>query len=221
LLAQLRPDQFRLFLCPEYPTFFLNMEQAGSQIKSAESRGPGLRGFWSLIVTQFEGAFNDNALKTLVQFIGLSMALPKAQHDALVPLATALFSLPFIVFSMGGGYLADRFSKRTITIWVKTLEIAIMTFATVGFFLGNLPMGLASIFLMGIHSAIFGPSKYGLLPELLPTEKLSWGNGILELGTFVAIVTGMSAGAVLCSAFKGQQAWSGVVLIILALVGFL
>src|SRR6185369_16552079 len=132
LLAQLRPDQFRLFLCPEYPTFFLNMEQAGSQIKSAESRGPGLRGFWSLIVTQFEGAFNDNALKTLVTFIGLNMALAPWLHNALVPLTAGLFSLPFIVFSMTGGFFADRFSKRKVTIAVKVLEIVIMTFATLG-----------------------------------------------------------------------------------------
>src|SRR5262245_50927658 len=109
------------------------MEQPNSVTDPAESRPSGLRGFWSLIVTQFEGAFNDNALKTLVTFIGLNMALPKAQHDMLLPLTTVLFSLPFILFSMAGGFLADRFSKRTITIAVKTLEIVIMTFATIGF----------------------------------------------------------------------------------------
>src|SRR5271170_3264884 len=90
-------------------------------------------GFWSLIVTQFEGAFNDNALKTLVTFIGLNMALPENQHKALVPVATALFSLPFILFSMTGGFFADRFSKRTVTIAVKTLEIGIMALATASF----------------------------------------------------------------------------------------
>src|SRR6266478_3101589 len=103
-----------------------------------KTKPEGLRGFWSLIVTQFEGAFNDNALKTLVTFIGLNMALPQRQHQALVPLATALFSLPFILFSMAGGFLADRFSKRTVTVGVKLLEILIMAFATAGFFLQNL-----------------------------------------------------------------------------------
>src|SRR3974390_3029512 len=79
-------------------------------------------------------------------------------------------------------------------------------------------MGLAAIFLMGLHSAVFGPSKYGLLPELLPVRRLSWGNGILELGTFLAIITGMGAGAVLYKSFKGEQVWSGTVMIGLALV---
>ena len=71
---------------------------------------------------------------------------------------------------------------------------------------------------MGVHSAIFGPSKYGLLPELLPERKLSWGNGVLELGTFVSIIGGTVAGAWLCKAFAGRQAGPGVVLI--ALAGF-
>src|ERR1017187_6256874 len=119
---------------------------------NAESRShPSLRGFWSLIVTQFEGAFSDNALKTLVTFIGLNMALSERQHKLLLPLTTVLFSLPFILFSMAGGFLADRLSKRTVTVAVKLLEILIMSFATAGFFLKNLPMGLAAIFLMGVH----------------------------------------------------------------------
>ena len=178
------------------------------------------RGFWSLIVTQFEGAFNDNALKTLVTFIGLNMALPEFWHRTLVPVTTALFSMPFILFSMTGGFFADRFSKRTVTIGVKLLEIVIMIFATIGFLSRNLPMGLAAIFLMGLHSAIFGPSKYGSLPELLPEKRLSWGNGILELGTFMAIISGGAVGALLYSQFKGREAWSGAALIVFALVGF-
>jgi acyl-[acyl-carrier-protein]-phospholipid O-acyltransferase / long-chain-fatty-acid--[acyl-carrier-protein] ligase len=180
---------------------------------------PTARGFWSLIVTQFEGAFNDNALKTLVTFFGLNLALSDRMRNGLVPLTAALFSLPFILFSMWGGFLADRFSKRTITIAVKVLEIGIMSFATVGLLMKNLPMGLAAIFLMGVHSAVFGPSKYGLLPELLPEKRLSWGNGVLELGTFLAIISGISAGALLYSATRGREVWSGIALIFLAVVG--
>jgi len=195
------------------------MDPAESRAESAEPRRPLLRGFWSLIATQFEGAFNDNALKMVVTFVGLNMALSQGLHDALVPLTAGLFSLPFLLFSMAGGFLADRFSKRTVTIGVKVLEILIMAFATLGLLLRNLPMGLAAIFLMGLHSAIFGPSKYGSLPELLPERRLSWGNGILELGTFLAIITGMAAGAVLYKTFEGRQAWSGVVMIGLALAG--
>ncbi len=195
------------------------MRQPELPVGSNESDQPLLRGFWSLIATQFEGAFNDNALKMVVTFVGLNMALSQGLHDALVPLTAGLFSLPFILFSMTGGFLADRFSKRTVTIGVKLLEILIMAFATLGLLLRSLPLGLAAIFLMGLHSAIFGPSKYGLLPELLPERRLSWGNGILELGTFLAIITGMAAGAVLYKSFEGRQAWSGGVLIGLAVIG--
>jgi acyl-[acyl-carrier-protein]-phospholipid O-acyltransferase/long-chain-fatty-acid--[acyl-carrier-protein] ligase len=185
-----------------------------------EPAEPRAKGFWSLIVTQFEGAFNDNALQGLVTFIGLDMAISIGLKHALVPLATALLSVPFILFSMTGGYLADRFSKRTVTIGVKLLEIGIMTFATVGIWQRNLWMGLAAIFLMGVHSAIFGPSKYGLLPELLPERRLSWGNGILELGTFLAIILGTAAAGQLFDWFRGRETWAGCVLVGLALAGF-
>src|SRR5437588_12641503 len=177
------------------------------------------RGFWSLIVTQFEGAFNDNALKTIVLFAGLNMRLSPRLHDSVWPLTAGLFSLPFILFSMVGGYFADKYSKRTVTVAVKCLEIGIMVFATLGFLLVNLWMGLAAIFLMGVHSAIFGPSKYGLLPELLPDRRLSWGNGILEFGTFAAIILGTAFGATLSDRFRGRQGWSGAILIGLAICG--
>ena len=178
-----------------------------------------MRGFWSLIITQFEGAFNDNALRTLVLYIGLNMTLSPRLHGALASLTAALFALPFIVFSMAGGFLADRFSKRTVTVWVKMWEVLIMTFATLGLALRSLPLGLAAIFCMGVHSAIFGPSKYGMLPELLLEKRLSWGNGILELGTWLAIILGIMAGAKLFEDFKGRQVWSGTILVALALAG--
>jgi len=179
------------------------------------------RGFWSLIVTQFQGAFSDNALKQLVIFLVIGLGLPAEKRDQLVPLIGALFATPFILFSMTGGFLADRFSKRTITVGVKIFEICVMTFALAGLALNNLPMELSGIFLMGVHSAIFGPSKYGLLPELLPENRLSWGNGIIELGTFLAIILGTMAGGIFSDKFAGKQSWSGLILIGLAVLGLL
>lgn len=178
------------------------------------------RGFWSLIVVQFQGAFSDNALKNLVVFLILGLGLPEEKRDTLVPIVGALFATPFVLFSMLGGWLADHYSKRTITRGIKLFELGIMGFAAAGLGLESLWMQLLSVFLMGVHSAIFGPSKYGLLPELLPAEKLSWGNGVLELGTFLAIITGTMAGAFLSEQFAGMQAWSGLLLGLLALAGY-
>jgi acyl-[acyl-carrier-protein]-phospholipid O-acyltransferase/long-chain-fatty-acid--[acyl-carrier-protein] ligase len=190
-----------------------------SSISNSSAGRPWKRGFWSLIATQFQGAFSDMALKNLVIFMGLSLGLSQAQRDGLVPLAQALLSLPFILFSMLGGYFANRFSKRNVTIGVKVFEIAIMFFALAALASNNLAMGLSSIFFMGMHSAIFGPSKYGLLPELLPEKRLSWGNGILELGTFLAIITGTVGGTILSQTFFDRPAWSGIILIGLAVFG--
>jgi acyl-[acyl-carrier-protein]-phospholipid O-acyltransferase/long-chain-fatty-acid--[acyl-carrier-protein] ligase len=177
------------------------------------------RGFWSLIATQFQGAFSDNTLKNLVIFMILGMRLPPDKRDVLVPVVGGLFALPFILFSMTGGFFADHYSKRSVTIGIKIFEIFVMLFATAGLAFQNLTIELASVFLMGVHSAIFGPSKYGLLPELLPDKKLSWGNGIIEFGTFAAIILGTAFGAILSDWFRGRQGISGAILIALAICG--
>jgi acyl-[acyl-carrier-protein]-phospholipid O-acyltransferase/long-chain-fatty-acid--[acyl-carrier-protein] ligase len=181
---------------------------------------PWRSGFWSLIATQFQGAFSDCTLKNLVIFIILGMGLPQEKRDTLVPIVGALFALPFILFSMTGGFFADHYSKRSVTIGIKVFEIFVMLFATAGLALKNLPMELMGVFLMGVHSAVFGPSKYGLLPEILPDKKLSWGNGIIEFGTFAAIILGTAFGAILSDWFRDRQVYSGAILIGLAILGF-
>src|ERR1043166_9997361 len=196
------------------------METPDPRSSSAQADQPALRGFWCLIITQFQGAFSDNVLKNLVIFMMLDGSLSRSEEHRMGELITALFSLPFILFSMAGGFLADRFSKRTVMLGVKIFEILVMLFALAGFVLRQTPMLVAGIFLMGTHSAFFGPSKYGSLPELLPERRLSWGNGILELGTLMAIISGGAVGALLFSQFKGREAWSGAALIVFALVGF-
>jgi acyl-[acyl-carrier-protein]-phospholipid O-acyltransferase/long-chain-fatty-acid--[acyl-carrier-protein] ligase len=178
-----------------------------------------LRGFWCLIVTQFQGAFSDNVLKNLVVFMILGLNVPLTRQHEMGEAVGALFSLPFILFSMAGGFLADRFSKRAVTLGVKMFEVAVMLLALAGFAGHRMPLLLACVFLMGTHSAFFGPSKYGSLPELLPEEKLSWGNGVLELGTYMAIILGTVAAAFLAKHFRGQPAWSGLILITLAFLG--
>ncbi len=181
---------------------------------------PGrLRGFWALFVTQFQGALSDNVLKWLVVFMILGMNVSSTELHRVGELVTALFSLPFILFSMAGGFFADRFSKRTISVSVKIFEIGVMLLALAGFWLNQIPMLLGCVFLMGVHSSFFGPSKYGLLPELLPERKLSWGNGLIELGTFMAIILGTVAAARMSKHFHGHQAWSGIILIALAVIG--
>ena len=185
------------------------------------------RGFWSLIVTQFQGAFNDYGLRNLVIFLILARAFAETRsgdpnvRDQLVLYVQALFAVPFILFSMTGGYFADRFSKRTVTIRLKFFELAVMLVTVAGLATMNLYLVLAAIFLVSTQAALFGPSKYGLLPELLPSEKLSWGNGIIELGTFLALICGSVAGAYLVKIFAGQYGRAGVLLLGFTVVGLL
>lgn len=179
------------------------------------------RGFWYLFVTQFQGAFSDNALKFLAIFMIGQMAMPAEDQDKLISVVGALFALPFIFFSMSGGFLADRFSKRSVTIGIKVLEVVIMVLAFVGLATRNVHLTISCIFLMSAQSAFFGPSKYGLLPELLPEKRLSWGNGVLELGTFLAAIGGMVGAGLLFARFKSEPVWSGALLFGLTVVGLI
>ena len=177
------------------------------------------RGFWSLIVTQFQGAFSDNVLRYLLLSIIVGMGLGKDQRESFVSMATLLFSVPFVLFSMTGGWLADRFSKRQITIWTKGMEIASMLVAFAGLATHRLPISLVALTLVATQAALFGPSKYGLLPELLPAKRLSWGNGIIELGTFLAIILGTVSGTALAEHFQGREVYAGYILLALSLFG--
>lgn len=203
------------------------MEAGLAHTSKKPADGPGIRspggrlgGFWSLIVTQFQGAFSDNALKWLVGFLVLGLGLPQQKRDFLFVLVVPLlFAVPFLLFSMAGGYLADRFSKRNVTIALKCIEIAVMGLATAGLTLGRIELSALALFLLSTQAALFGPSKYGLLPELLPESHLSWGNGILELGTFLAAITGTLAAGLLAQTFRGRQVWSGIIFLAISLAG--
>src|SRR6266852_8371189 len=179
------------------------------------------RGFWSLIATQFQGAFNENALKFLTIYLILAIEKDKAQREQLEFLVGALFAAPFILFSLSGGYLADRFSKRSVTIGTKVFEVGVMVLAVLALVGPNFPLALAAIFLVCTQGALFGPSKYGLLPELLPQEELSWGTGVLELGTFLAIILGSMSGSFLAGAFSGREVYSGALLLGFTVAGLL
>ena len=179
-----------------------------------------VRSFWLMFVVEFQNAFSDNVLRWLVTFLIIGMGFVRGEtRPASSSLVGAVFALPFVLFSMAGGYFADRFSKRNVTIAVKCAELGIMSVVTLSLWLVNIPLMLAGIFLMSTHSAIFGPTKYGMLPELLPEKKLSWGNGIFGLGTFSAAITGTILAGTLSDIFGRRQIWSGIILIALALVG--
>jgi acyl-[acyl-carrier-protein]-phospholipid O-acyltransferase/long-chain-fatty-acid--[acyl-carrier-protein] ligase len=179
------------------------------------------RGFWSLMATQFQGAFSDNVLKWLVVYLVIAQKLPEEQLKALVSDSGMYFAIPFLLLSMPGGWMADRFSKRQVMIGVKTMEVGIMIFATYALASGRMGLQLASICLMGVHSAFFAASKYGSLPELVPPAKLSWANGVIEMLTFLAVIFGTLAAAFLAESFAGKPVRAGVVLLVLALAGWL
>ncbi|MGB9008125.1 MAG: acyl-[ACP]--phospholipid O-acyltransferase [Candidatus Acidiferrales bacterium] len=176
-------------------------------------------GFWSLIVTQFQNAFNDNAIKFLVIYIIVAMNFPKDTRENLILIVGALFALPFIFFSMAGGNFADRYSKRSVVIGTKLMEIFVMAVTILGLWLHNLPLECAAVFLISSQSALFGPSKYGLLPELVPERKLSWANGIIELGTFLGSITAVMAAGSLAERYQGREQIAGFILLGCTLLG--
>ena len=160
-----------------------------------------------LLIAQFFGAFNDNAWKLMVALLAIRQATagmaPGPELETAAQTQTALtfiiFTLPLVLLSLVGGTLADRLSKRTVIISIKVVEVLLMSAGTVALWLNPTGGILPLIVLcgMGAHSALFGPSKYGILPELIPHERLAAGNGLLEMWTFAAILTGTAAGGFL------------------------
>lgn len=180
------------------------------------------RGFWNLMFTQFQGAFSDNALRWLVIFPVLaSTTISETAKEDFAGHASLLFAIPFLLFATLGGWMADRFSKRSVMIGVKAGEIGIMLFAAFALSMEKQSLQLLAICLMGLHSTIFAPAKYGIMPEVLPTSKLSAGNGILELLTFIGIILGTFAGGWLAETLEHREMWSGILLAGLAAIGLL
>ena len=186
----------------------------------------------SLLVTQFFGAFNDNAWKLIVTFLAIralqssfvgSEAEFQAASQFQTTLAFCVLTLPLMLFSLPAGLLADRVSKRSVIISMKFFEVVLMFLAGLSLFLApdELWMPLIILGLMGAQSALFSPAKYGILPEIVPHAELSYGNGLLQMWTFLAIILGTAAGGPLLDR-SGSQIWIvGLFLLVTAVIGFI
>ncbi|RCS58665.1 MFS transporter [Parvibium lacunae] len=175
--------------------------------------------FW----TQFLGAANDNIFKfsftLLVTFHAAEIStLPLS---VLANAIAGLFILPFVLFSATSGQLADKYDKALIMRSVKWLELLIMAAATYGFIDKNVPVLLACTFMMGLHSTIFGPVKYAYLPQHLVREEIVGGNGLVEMGTFVAILLGTMLGGSLANLGEYSAYFAAAASLLVALVGLL
>jgi len=174
--------------------------------------------FW----TQALGAFNDNVYKNaLVIMIAFqAMQLSAAQVNLYVNLAAGLFILPFFLFSATAGQIAEKYEKSRLIRYIKLLEVGIMLLAAAGFWMTSPNFLMAVLFLLGAQATIFGPVKYGILPQHLRDHELVGGNGLVEMGTFVAILLGTMLGGWLIALAAGKT-WVGAAVVLIAVAGFL
>ena len=175
--------------------------------------------FW----TQALGAGNDNIYKNaLVIFVAYHAAhLTTIDANTLVNLAAAVFIAPFVLFSATAGQLADKYEKSRLIRYIKVFEIAIMLLGLLGFWWRNLAPLFVALALMGVHSTLFGPVKYAILPQQLQTEELIGGNGLVEMGTFVAILIGTIVGGLLVAVDPNGPVMAGVAAVVVAVAGWL
>jgi MFS family permease len=172
--------------------------------------------FW----TQFSGAGNDNVFKfafTVLVTYQLQVAWLPPQMAGLV--IGALFILPYVLFSATSGQLADRWDKARLMRLVKNMEIAIMLLAAYGFMAADVAVLLLCTFLMGCHSTLFGPAKFAYLPQVLREDELVGGNGMVEMGTFVAILLGNMLGGLLMSLPGVGQGAAAFACVLIAVAG--
>jgi 1-acyl-sn-glycerol-3-phosphate acyltransferase len=181
------------------------------------------RRFAPFFVTQCFGAFNDNVYRqAMIGMLGF-LGLTAAQKGTYATLAPALFILPYFLFSATAGQIAEKLEKSRLIRITTSMEIVIMTIAAVGFVTGQLWLLLCALFATGVQSTLFGPVKYSILPSVLKPEELTGGNGLVEMGTSVFILTGMIAGGAIFVGVlpgEGNAPWiaAGVV-IALAVAG--
>ncbi|KAA9130485.1 MFS transporter [Marinihelvus fidelis] len=181
------------------------------------------RRFGPFFVTQALGALNDNifknALAALLVFEASQMG--GLNTDQLVNLSALLFILPFFLFSALFGQFADKFEKSAQIRRIKLFEVGLMGLAALGLWLGNLPLLLLVLFGLGFQSTIFGPIKYGILPQVLAPRELVGGNALVEMGTFVAILGGTIAGPLLAGVDTAWPMWVAVAALAVAVCGWL
>ena len=180
--------------------------------------------FGPYFLAQLLGAFNDNvyknALVALLTFSALSAG--GADSAILVNISAGLFILPFFLFSAIAGQVADKFDKSMLIRRIKLVEIGIMLFACLAFYFRSVPLLMFVLFLMGCQSAFFGPIKYGILPQHLSDTELVGGNGMVEMGTFLAILFGTIVGTQLVTSSQGSgPLLVSVVVVLVAVAGFL
>ncbi|MHA6720013.1 MFS transporter [Sphingomonas sp. RS6] len=168
------------------------------------------RRFLPLFVTQFLGAFNDNLFKNAMIFFATYQIYNSVEAETqFSAIATGIFILPFFLFSALAGQLADSYDKARIMRIIKAAEVVIMIVGSAGIFLKNLPLMLAALVGMGIHSTFFGPIKYAILPLHLNEDDVLGGTGMIEAGTYIAILCGTIAGGLI----SAHAAAVGVILV--------
>ena len=178
--------------------------------------------FAPFFCTQFLGALNDNVFKTALITMAVfnSADLTTMNGAALATLLPGIFILPFFLFSATAGQIADKFEKSKLIRFVKIFEVVLMLFAALGFVLHVFWLLVLALFMMGMHSTLFGPVKYAYLPQHLAESELVGGNGMVEMGTFVAILLGQMIGAGL-GMHQGGELVTGFSILGLALLGYL
>ena len=152
-----------------------------------------------LFLTQFLGAFNDNFFKSSLMMLITYRLGDAAGVDSriLVNAAAGIFIAPFFIFAAPASDLADKFDRSVLMRWVKFAEIIVMGGAALGFYVNNVWLLMAALFMMGAQSAFFSPAKYSILPQHLSGDELIAGNGLIQMGTYLAILTGTIAGGLL------------------------
>ncbi|MEE8308077.1 MAG: MFS transporter, partial [Gammaproteobacteria bacterium] len=176
------------------------------------------RRFGPFFLTQFLGAFNDNVFKNALIVLITFQVSRGASPETLTNLSAGLFILPFFLFSATFGQLADKLDKARLIRVTKVFEVLVMLAAAFAFTINSLALLIALLFLMGVQSALFGPVKYSILPQQLTDRELVGGNGLVESGTFLAILLGTLTGGLLIAMDRGAG-WVAATLVVFALAG--
>jgi acyl-[acyl-carrier-protein]-phospholipid O-acyltransferase/long-chain-fatty-acid--[acyl-carrier-protein] ligase len=197
--------------------FMPSLRRIYNKIPSFSKSGRHALGF--LNITQFLGIINDNVFKFVMAFL-LIDTLGFSKASTILSATGAIYVIPFLLFSSSAGILADRFSKQKLLVVMKVAEIGVMVLAIFAFGAKSVWGCYTLLFLLSTHSAAFGPSKYGIIPELVPKEAVSRANGLITSFTYLAIITGTFLASFLTEITGRHFTWIALFCLLIAIGGF-
>ena len=209
-----------MLIVKKRPSKLTSLNKRSNKLNRQVGKDPSKKALTFLNFSQLLGALNDNVFKLLTIYLLIDITSVNRSSEILFWIGV-VYVLPFLLFSSLGGTLADRFSKQKLIVYLKLLEVVVMALALPAYYFKSSVACYSIVFLMSMQSALFGPSKYSIIPELVPEEKISKANGLITSSTYIAIILGGFLASFITEITNKNFLLGGSICVVIAFIGYL